>query len=218
MKTQRSFLLKPFLINGSFSYPSHLKKSFIFLISFLTLSAALNAQKTEYKIIFRGDSIGNMMLYKNQAGSNVSFKTVSNVQVRFFIKVKVQSEEVSNFQNGRLMYSSVSRFVNGKEKTNRQTKITGNIYQATSFGKPVPITDELIDYNFSMMFCQEPLNKRTVYSDSFQQLLNIEEVALHRYKVVLPDGNYNYYTFKDGICNMAELHHSFYTIYLQLEV
>ena len=184
----------------------------------LLFSFIVNAQlqKTEYTITFRGDSVGNMQFYKNEAGSNLYLKAVSNVNIRFLVKVNVQLEEISNFQSGRLMYSSVSRIVNGKEKSAKKTKAAGNIYEATSFGKPVPATDKRIDYNLNMLYCKEPFDKQVIYSDNFQQFLSVEQVAPHRYKIVLPDGNYNYYTFRDGICQVAEIHHPFYTIFIQL--
>jgi hypothetical protein len=177
----------------------------------------LNAQnqKADYKIIFRGDSVGNMQLCKNKTGDNISLKLTSSVRIRFFVKVKVECEEMSSFQNGRLIYSNVSRVVNGKEKAARQTRAYGDTYEATSFGKTVTSTIKPIDYNLNMLYFQEPFHKQIVYSDNFQQFLTIEQVALHRYKIVLPDGNYNYYTFRDGLCSTVELHHSFYTVYLQ---
>ena len=199
-------------------YNRQIKKVSLFILSFVLFSFILNAQlqKTEYTITFRGDSVGNMQFYKNEAGSNLYLKAVSNVNIRFFINVNVQLEEISNFQNGRLMYSSVSRIVNGKEKSAKQTKAAGNIYKATSFGKPVPATDKRIDYNLNMLYCKEPFDKQVIYSDNFQQFLNVEQVAPHRYKIVLPDGNYNYYTFQDGICHVAEIRHPFYTIFIRL--
>jgi len=33
----------------------------------------------------------------------------------------------------------------------------------------------------------------------------------------LPDGNYNYYSFQNGICNKVEVHHTFYTIQITLK-
>ena len=185
---------------------------------FLSFTTKELEQKIEYKVIFHGDSVGNMLVYKNKTGDNVSLKMVSNVQTRFIVKVKVKAEEVSSFKNGKLIYSNVSRIVNGKEKAAKQTKATGNTYQATSFGKPVAVENKPIDYNMSMLYCEEPLNKQTVYSDNFQKFLDIEKISLHKYKIVMPDGNYNYYTFQNGICQTAELHHSFYTIYIQLRV
>ena len=196
---------------------SRFKKAFLFLTIFLFLFSVLNAQeqKTEYKVIFHGDSVGNMLVCKNKTEDNISFTMVSNVLIRFLIKVKVVSKEESNFQSGTLMYSNVSRIVNGKEKAAKQIKAIGNTYQATSFGKAVPSINKLIDYNLNMLYCQEPFNKQTAYSDNFQKFLTVEEVALHKYKIMLPDGNYNYYTFNNGICSMVELHHSFYTVYIQ---
>jgi len=198
------------------AYCGYLKKASLFLTTFLFLFFVLNAQnqKTDYKIIFRGDSVGNMQLCKNKTGDNISLKLTSSVLIHFFIKVNVKCQEMSSFQNGRLIYSNVSRVVNGKEKAARQTRAYGDTYEATSFGKAVTSTIKPIDYNLNMLYFQEPFNKQIVYSDNFQQFLTVEQVALHQYKIVLPDGNYNYYTFRDGICSTVELHHSFYTVYL----
>ena len=200
-------------------YCGYLKKTILFLTTFLFLFFVLNAQeqKNEYKVIFRGDSVGTVQLCKNKTGDNVSLKLVSDVRIHFFIKVIVLCDEISSFQNGRLIYSNVSRIVNGKEKAAKQIKAIGNTYEATSFGKTVPSTIKSIDYNLNMLYFQEPFNKQIVYSDNFQEFVNVEQVAEHRYKIVLPDGNYNYYTFRDGICSMVELHHSFYTVYFQLK-
>ena len=199
------------------AYCGYLKKASLFLTTFLFLFFVLNAQnqKTDYKIIFRGDSVGNMQLCKNKTGDNISLKLTSSVRIHFFIKVNVKCQEMSSFQNGRLIYSNVSRVVNGKEKAARQTRAYGDTYEATSFGKAVTSTIKPIDYNLNMLYFQEPFNKQIVYSDNFQQFLTVEQVALHRYKIVLPDGNYNYNTFTDGLCSTVELHHSFYTVYLQ---
>jgi hypothetical protein len=195
-----------------------IKKVSLLVLSFLFFSFLVNAQlqKTEYTITFRGDSVGNMQFYKNEAGSNLYLKAVSNVRIRFLVNVNVQLEEISNFQSGRLMYSSVSRIVNGKEKSAKQTKAAGKIYESTSFGKPVPSTDKRIDYNLNMLYCKEPFDKQVIYSDNFQQFLSVEQFAPHRYKIVLPDGNYNYYTFRDGICHVAEIRHPLYTIFIRL--
>src|SRR5690242_10738373 len=118
MKNPCSCLFKPLAAKKKLHCYSRFKKAFLCLTVFLFLFSVLNAQeqKTEYKVIFHGDSVGNMLLYKNKTGDSISFKSVSNVLIHFFIKVKVVSKEESDFQSGRLMYSNVSRVVNGKEK------------------------------------------------------------------------------------------------------
>ncbi len=32
-----------------------------------------------------------------------------------------------------------------------------------------------------------------------------------KYKITLPEGNYNYYRYKDGVLQEIEIHHSFYS-------
>lgn len=158
-----------------------------------------------------------MKLTKFKTGEYLNFKTISDVQTRFILKVKVSGEETSSFKTGKLINSSVSRIVNGKEKASKLTKAIGSGYQTSSFGKSVSSINKLIDYNFNMLYWQEPVDNKTVYSDNFQQFLNIQKVEEHRFKIQLPDGNFNYYSFKNGVCYFAELHHSLYTIYLQLK-
>jgi hypothetical protein len=33
----------------------------------------------------------------------------------------------------------------------------------------------------------------------------------HKYKVILPDGNYNYYSYKGGELHQVEIHHTAYS-------
>jgi hypothetical protein len=144
-------------------------------------------------------------------------KMVSNVEMNFIVNIKVNTEEESFFQKGKLIYSNISRKVNGKEKVNKQTKAIGDTYQTSSDGKASSINNKFIDYNFILLYCNEPVNVQIVYSDNFQQFLHIQKLSEHKYKIDLPDGNYNYYSFLNGICHKVEIHHSFYTIEITLK-
>jgi len=197
----------------------HSKKAGGFFIALLIFSFALQAQvqTREYNVSYKGDNVGNMQLYQNKTGEDVYMKMVSNVQMNFIVNIKVNTEEESLFQSGKLIYSNVSRKVNGKEKLNKQTKATGDTYQTSSGGKPGSINNKLIDYNFSLLYSNEPVDIKIIYSDNFQQFLHIQKVSDHKYKIELPDGNYNYYSFQNGICSKVEVHHTFYTIQITLK-
>ncbi|HYK47780.1 MAG TPA: DUF6134 family protein [Parafilimonas sp.] len=171
----------------------------------------------EYDVSYKGKNIGTMQLYQNQTGKNIFTKTVADVKTNLIFTIKVNTEEESMFQSGKLVYSNLIRRVNGKEKANKQTKAVADTYQTFSFGKPGPVNNEAIDYNFSLLYCMEPVNKQEIYSDNFQQFINIKKVSEHQYKIELPDGNCNYYSFQNGICSNAELHHTFYTIHVTLK-
>ena len=192
------------------------KAIFIVLLLF-SISLHAQVQTREYNVSYKGDNVGKMEFYQNTTGDNVYMKMVSNVEMNFIVNIKVNTEEESFFQNGKLIYSNVSRKVNGKEKINNQTKAFGDTYQTSSDGKPGSINNKLIDYNLILLYCNEPVNVQIVYSDNFQQLLHIQKVSEHKYKIDLPDGNYNYYSFLNGICSNVEVHHTFYTIQITLK-
>jgi hypothetical protein len=206
-------------VNKSKPSVKQLKKAGGMFIMLLLFSFALYAQEQtrEYNVSYKGSNVGSMQLYQNKTGANVYMKMVSNVQMNFIVNIKVNTEEESFFQSGKLIYSNVSRKVNGKEKADKQTKATGDIYQTSSDGKPGSINNKLIDYNFILLYCNEPVNIQIVYSDNFQQFLQIQKVSDHKYKIELPDGNYNYYSFQNGICSNVEVHHTFYTIQITLK-
>jgi predicted PurR-regulated permease PerM len=206
-------------LNKAKLYVKDSRKDTTLFIVLLLFSFSLHAQvqTREYNVSYKGDNVGNMEFYQNKTGDNVYMKMVSNVEMNFIVNVKVNTEEESFFQNGKLIYSNVSRKVNGKEKVNKQTKASGDTYQTSSDGKPGSLSNKFIDYNLILLYSNEPVNVQIVYSDNFQQFLHIQKVSEHKYKIDLPDGNYNYYSFLNGICSNVEVHHTFYTIQITLK-
>jgi hypothetical protein len=136
--------------------------------------------------------------------------------MRFIIRINVDINEESLFRDGKLISSTVNRKVNGKEKANRQTVAKDSNYQTLAEGKSGIIDQKQISCNMMMLYCHEPCQSMQVYSDNFQQFLTIKQTDKHSYRVDLPDGNYNYYTYSNGICSSVEIHHSLYTIQIRL--
>jgi len=61
------------------------------------------------------------------------------------------------------------------------------------------------------LYSREPENISQVYSDNFQSFIAIQKTDKHKYKITLPDGNYNYCYYKNGVLNLVEVHHSLYS-------
>jgi hypothetical protein len=170
------------------------------------------AQVREYSIIYKGDKVGTMQYYQQVKADTSYFKIISDVKMRFLFQVAVFSMEESYFNNGKMTYSNFFRDVNGTRKSNRQTRAANNNYQAYSNGKQVATYSGSIEYNIARLYCQEPVNIRSVYSDAFQQFLAIEKIDNHKYKIKLPDGNYNHYSYHNGICYQIDVHQSLYDL------
>lgn len=188
------------------------------LLALLCFSSGLMAQEqmVKYNVLHSGKVVGRMDLYQKRTGDDLYLKMTSEVKMRFIMSIKVDIHEESFFQNGKLISSRVCRNVNGKEKANRQTKACGDCYQTLAEGKSGQLNQKHISQNLMLLYCQEPDDNAQVYSDNFQQFLQVKQVSQHVYRIDLPDGNYNYYSYTNGVCSKVDIHHSFYTIQIQL--
>jgi uncharacterized protein DUF6134 len=107
--------------------------------------------------------------------------------------------------------SSIYRRLNGNEKVNKQHQENNGQYiihagQRSEITKTYPIT-----YNMLSLYSKEPEDISRVYSDNFESFVSIQKTGQHRYKITLPDGNYNNYYYKNGLLVQVEIHHSFYS-------
>lgn len=194
------------------------RKATTLLIMFILFAVVCMAQQQDYhyNVLYKGNNIGSMYLSQTQTGNELLIKITSNIQMYMLMNISVNVSEEASYKEDKLMYSSVYRKVNGKEKLNRQTKYCNGCYKIIAEGKKDSLNKTVINYNLSRLYCKEPIDITEVYSDAFQQFLNIEMVGTHQYKLNLPDGNYNMYYYENGICNKVEVHNTFYTIQMQL--
>ncbi|MEZ2335932.1 DUF6134 family protein [Mucilaginibacter sp. RCC_168] len=188
------------------------------LLALLCFSSGLLAQEqiTKYNVLHSGKVVGRMDLYQKREGDDLSLKVISQVKMRFIMSIQVDIHEESVFQKGKLISSTICRKVNGKEKANRQTKACGDCYQAMTDGKSKQLDQKYIGTNLMLLYCHEPNDNAQIYCDNFQQFLQVKQVSPHVYRIDLPDGNYNFYSYTNGICSKVDIHHSLYTIQIQL--
>lgn len=187
-------------------------------ILFVAISSLAFAQEQtlNYNVLHSGNTVGHMKLQQVKDGDDTFLKIASDVKMRFVFSIQVNIQEDSHYRNGKLLCSHVSRKVNGKQKADKLTRANGDCYQLTDDGKISSINQKQISNNLTMMYLQEPVGLSQIYSDNFQQFVQVKQVESHTYRINLPDGNYNYYTYTNGICSKVDIHHSLYTIQIQL--
>ncbi|ASU36249.1 DUF6134 family protein [Mucilaginibacter xinganensis] len=211
---------RPFLNSRNISLSrlfAPLKKATVTIL-FLTLSSFAFAQEQTYNydVLHSGHSVGYMKLQQLKEGNDTFLKIVSDVTMRFIFSIRVNIREDAHYRDGKLLSSHVIRKVNGKQKADKFTKANGDQYQLTDDDKIGSINQKQIINNLTMMYLHEPVGLSQIYSDNFQQFVQIKQVEEHTYRINLPDGNYNYYTYTNGICSKVDIHHSLYTIQIQL--
>lgn len=188
------------------------------LVVLLGTITSINAQqkKLEYNIKRNGDIVGNIHFNQGIVGNRTVLTMESEVNTRFIFNFKAKAKEEVIYDNGIMTWSSIFRKLNGTVKVDKKTKANGNAYTVYKGSKTETLNNYPIRYNMLSVYISEPVNITKVYSDNFQQQIDIQKIADHHYKIKFPDGNYNEYFYTNGICSKIKVHHSMYSATIEL--
>lgn len=192
-------------------------KAFPLLLCFATLCASAQETRLAYDIKRNGDVVGNIHFIQRVAGSRTVLTMESEVNTRFIFNFKAKTKEEAIYDNGIMTWSSVFRKLNGNVKADKKTKAVGNAYTIYKGNKTEIVKNYPIRYNMLSIYLTEPIDVSKVYSDNFQQQIDIQKIATHHYKIKFPDGNYNEYYYTNGVCSKVEIHHSMYRATIELK-
>jgi len=196
-------------------FKNHFPKfiAFLLLVILVLLSVTSKAQKRSlsYSIIRNGSKVGTIQFSQTTNGGMNYLNLESEVKTRFIFTFTAKAKEEAVYSNGVLLHSSIYRQMNGSEKANKQHEAVNNQYVIHAGKKTETVKNYPITFNMLSLYTTEPVDIGKVYSDNFQTFLSIERSESHKYKITMPDGNYNYYYYQNGILKTVEVHHSLYS-------
>jgi hypothetical protein len=195
------------------------KRFRLFLFAILIFQMNIEAQETNlfYDVIRKGEVIGTINL-QVQVKDNKSFLLMrSNVKTRFIFSFSDYCEEAATYDDGIMIYSSFYQKQNGSDKASKKTIAYNDSYKLVDNGVAKVFKYSPIRYNTLLLYCAVPENITKVYSDNYQKLLDLKKTGEHTYRLTMPDGNYNYYTYSGGICNKVVIERTFFTVQFVLK-
>jgi hypothetical protein len=183
-------------------------------VFFIMISRA--RQKVLYYDIVKSDEvIGHLILYKTINANKTLYTLKSTVNTKFIFSYSNQVNETVVFENGKMIYSNFHQKQNGKEIFN-ETQLTKNRFKIIKNGKAYSQEYTPIFANILQLYTDPPSSGIEVFSNHYQQFLKITKNG-NQYRLMLPDGNYNLYAYKNGICNQVEIVHTFFTVHFILK-
>ncbi len=196
-----------------FVFPRNFLLMMAFLLLLLLKIVSLKAQEEQlhYNVVRNGKTIGWTTLTKSSTEHNTNFRLQSHVKARLIFQFIAEAMEEAAFLDGSLVYSSQFRKMNGDVKENKSMKLTREGYEMYKGQDTERLKFSPLHNHMLCLYFEEPIQSSKVYSDSFQQLLNITKTADGGYKVNLPDGNSSSYYYKNGICTNVKIDHRFYS-------
>lgn len=174
--------------------------------------ACTQERKLFYDVMRNGNIIGFINLVELTKDQKKFVSLISDVKTRFVFTVSMHTAETAAYEDGVMVYSSFYEKKTGSDKADKTTIASGNYYKLIDDGVAKLISCSPIRYNMLLLYTNIPEAINKVYSDNFQKHLDIKKVEENKYKLTLPDGNYNYYTYKNGVCSKVEVVRIFFTV------
>jgi hypothetical protein len=173
-------------------------------------------RKLVYDVMKDGNIIGEIIFLELIKDQRKILSLTSDVKTRFIFCFSDHAEEAASFEDGVMVYSSFYQKQNGSDKAHKKTIASGNSYKLIDDGASKLISCSPIRYNMLLLYTNIPESIYKVYSDNFQKLLDIKKVGENKYRLTLPDGNYNYYTYRNGVCNRVDIERTFFNVHFVL--
>jgi len=182
------------------------------MIFFITPGAIAQNKLLNYNIMLGNSKIGSINMSKHDS-LNLSFiKTSCQAQKRLIFLYTLTEKQEAFFEKGMLVSSHVFRKVNSSVKVDQYTQFSQNYYTVRKGKTSQKVMVKGIFSNQSTLYFAEPVDMKQVYSDVYAAFLNIEKVSDGVYKLILPDGNVNYYYYTNGVCSKVHIERTLFTV------
>jgi hypothetical protein len=165
-----------------------------------------------YDVMRNGKIIGNISFVELVSGQKKFLSMTSDVKTRFIFAFSDNTAETAAYDDGIMVYSSFFQKQTGSGTANKTTIASGKFYKLTDAGETKLISVNPIRYNMLLLYTTMPEGIEKVYSANFQKHLEIKKIEENKYRLTLPDGKFNYYTYKNGICTKVEIIRSLFTL------
>lgn len=174
--------------------------TFLCLLILSIISSNLLAQEYAYAIRMGGKDIGEITASRTETQSTETYKVLSNVD--FKVLWKKYNRKTDNFviyedSAIKTSYSSIS--MNNKLEDSTAINWINNSYKCYRYSdKKKEACDSLVSYSSVKLYFEEPIGMKEIYSERFLAYCPIELIGAHKYKLYLPNGKENCYTYESG--------------------
>ncbi len=180
-------------------------------------SFAGNSQTLKYSI-YRGSSeIGQIVASREKSQHVCRYDVTSFASFRVILKYERKTSMKVSYRHNILETGESTTYMNGELEESSRTRRWRNAYigvtlEGDTLHLPHPIT-----YSSAMLYFQEPVGIHQVYAESYLALCPIEPAGKSRYKLTLPGGKINYYTYKAGVLTEVLVERSWFNLHFRLE-
>lgn len=170
------------------------------------------AQQSEVKFDIRKNdkSIGTLQIEKKEYSPYTDYRVSSRIEVSFIKRFRVNATEKFRYKNDKLIFSSVNRSINEKQKAVKELIFKKGNYMITDGDSRRIFECPKITSNLVLLYFSEPANINSVYCDNLQMMVDLQKIAENQYRIDFPNGVSNIFHYQDGRCVQVDVHGTFF--------
>lgn len=182
----------------------------------LVISARAQQNTLYYDVVKNDEVIGHLVICKKVDGNKTLYKLKSSVNTKFIFSYSSEINEIALFQNRKMIYSFFHQTENGKEIVS-ETKRSEDNFLFIKNGKVYSKQNTPVFSNILQLYTDPPSADTKAFSNHFQKMVNVKRISENCYGLSLPEGHYNYYHYKKGVCTQIDVVRTLFTIHIVLK-
>lgn len=166
----------------------------------LLLSAGPEAkvEQFEYEVIVYNKTIGTFSAVKTQIGENAEYQLTTSIRTRIFKKIEFDFAMQSSYEDHKLVHADLKNYMNKELRKSSTVDYDGSKYLIKTDKKTMTHNESDVSYSSASLYFEEPINRKVLFSENYGINLPIKKVGDHKYMVKLPNGDENFYTYRNG--------------------
>jgi len=171
------------------------------LLSLLINSGKLYAQTHTFGIHAAGKEIGKITASLTEHENKQSYEIVSDVNFKvLWRKYNRTTSNLAIYENEELTASFSGVYMNEDLEDSSTLYMGQDKYLCFRYpNERFEIKKEPVHFTTAKLYFKEPIGVDQIYSERYLDYGSIEHIENHQYKLTLPNGKVNYYTYTDEV-------------------
>lgn len=177
------------------------RKYLLLYLLFVTIGLGkLYAQKHTYSIHVAGKEIGEVTASLTESGHTQTYEIISDATLKIFWKrYNRKTSSFVIYQNEAVKTSFAGVYMNNNLEDSAAINLDQNSYDCYRYpDERFVLNDTEVHFTTAKLYFQEPVGIQKIYSERFLKFCPLEVRGDHKYKLSLPNGRANYYTYANS--------------------
>lgn len=149
--------------------------------------------------------IGSLEANRTVSGTNTYYKSFTEINTGFIVRIKVDHKYDVVFNGGQLRQADVRITVNDKLHAKTITKWKNSSYLIAENTVEVTTFTDLINHATILLYFEEPISISSSYSEQEASFNSIVPLGNHTYKKTNTMGRENIYHYEKGVLKKIEV-------------